>query len=332
MITVQDWIAAISEEDKHIAYVGEGMSETREFFLTGQEWQTYRDWAFHLDMAFDPESITTRDSRQVVQTTSDSTEHAETATVTTEAVTTKETYTVHNVQVEGYNLTDVASLDKTVEDNGVRLTWTVLRQHTQLPGKLWATIRAVGDDPQHIKKSAIMVFEVDPAIIATPAAMPPVSEFERMEAEMDALRQQSYAAAQQALQHADDAASAAEGAIQAVQQAEASVTAATQQIALATTAAEDATTAAQLAITAYTGAEHHAQAAKEAAEQIENSYQEAQGVLQAIVPRLLPTGAQTNEGNLLQMVNGTWTMVAVADSSVKTYVEQYIGEALGGEY
>lgn len=68
MITVQDWMASIPEEDKHIAYVGEGMSETREFLLCGSDWEKYINWAFHLDMAFDPESITTRDSRQVAQT------------------------------------------------------------------------------------------------------------------------------------------------------------------------------------------------------------------------------------------------------------------------
>ena len=33
MIKVQDWIATIPDEDKHIAYVGEGNSEQLTFLL-----------------------------------------------------------------------------------------------------------------------------------------------------------------------------------------------------------------------------------------------------------------------------------------------------------
>ena len=211
MIKVQDWIASIPEEEKHIAYVGEGRTEQREFLLCGEGWETYRDYGFHLDMAFDPVSITTRDCRQVVQTTVNSAEHKEEAGVTKDEVTTKETYTVCNQEVLGYDLTDVASLDKWVEQEGIRLVWTVLRQHTQLPGKLKATIRAVGEDPNCIKKSAMMVFEVEPSVAATPAAVPPISEFEQMELEMDALRQGAVDAAQEGMQHAMTATSAAQG-------------------------------------------------------------------------------------------------------------------------
>ena len=33
MITIQDWIAVIPEEDKHIAYVGENATEQRQYFF-----------------------------------------------------------------------------------------------------------------------------------------------------------------------------------------------------------------------------------------------------------------------------------------------------------
>ena len=41
MIKVQDWIASIPDEDKHIAYVDEGMSTQQEFLLCGKDWQKY---------------------------------------------------------------------------------------------------------------------------------------------------------------------------------------------------------------------------------------------------------------------------------------------------
>lgn len=44
----------------------------------------------------------------------------------------------------------------------------------------------------------------------------------------------------------------------------------------------------------------------------------------------LPEAEQ--DGMMLQMVNGAWTAVAVADSSIKTYIDDYINEALGGDY
>ena len=182
MIKVQDWIASIPDGDKHVAYVGEGKSETREFWLCGEGWEAYQNWSFHLDMAFDPESITTRESRQVVQTHSSSSQMKEEAAVNTEESVTKETYTVENEEVLNYSLTDIAPLEKRVGEDGIYLTWTVLRQHTMLPGKLWATLRAVDGTAQYIKKSAIMVFEVDAAICAIPAARPSISEMELIEA------------------------------------------------------------------------------------------------------------------------------------------------------
>lgn len=256
MIKVQDWIASIPEEEKHIAYVGEGQTEQREFLLCGKEWEKYRDYGFHLDMAFDPVSITTRDCRQVVQTTVNSAEHKEEAGVTKDEVTTKETYTVCDEEVLSYDLTDVAPLDKWVEQEGIRLTWTVLRQHTQLPGKLKATIRAVGEDPNCIKKSAMMVFEVEPSVAATPAAVPPVSEFQQMESEMDALRQGTVEAAQEGMQHAMTAASAAQGAADACTQAVGAAQAAQMS-------ADGAASAQQGAVQAQQDAAEHARRAEQ---------------------------------------------------------------------
>ncbi len=205
MIKVQDWVASIPDEEKHIAYVGEGLSEQREFLLCGTAWERYKDHSFHLDMAFDPASITTHDNRQVVQTTVNSTEQKEEYGVIIDEVTTKETYTVDNVQTTNHYLTDIAPLSKRVEEDGIHLTWTVLRQHTVLPGKLWATIRAAGSESGQVKKSAIMVFEVEAAICAVPSAVPPISEFEQMESEMDALRQQTVQAAKTAETAANEA-------------------------------------------------------------------------------------------------------------------------------
>jgi len=186
MIKIQDWMATIPDADKHVAYVGEGLSETREFFLCGDGWERYQDWSFHLDMAFDPESITTRDTRQVVQTISSSNQMKEEAAVNTEESVIRESYTVVNEAVTNHNLTDIAPLEKHVEAEGIRLVWEVLRQHTVLPGKLWATLRAVDSTAQKVKKSAVMVFEVDAAICAVPAARPAVSEMEQIEARVAA--------------------------------------------------------------------------------------------------------------------------------------------------
>ena len=263
MIKVQDWTASIPEEEKHIAYVGENMTEQREFLLCGEGWEKYKNWSFHLDMAFDPTSITTRDCRQVVQTTVNNVKHTEEVNVTEDSVTTKETYTVCDEEVLNYDLTDVASLDKWVEENGIRLTWTVLRQHTLLPGKLRATIRAVGEDRQTIKKSAMMVFEVEPSVEATPAAMPPVSQFEQMEAEMDALRQLGVEAAESAMASSVSAASAAQGAVQAQQAAAEAAESAMAGSVSAVSAAQGAVQAQQAAAEAQQAAAQHAEQAEE---------------------------------------------------------------------
>lgn len=38
------------------------------------------------------------------------------------------------------------------------------------------------------------------------------------------------------------------------------------------------------------------------------------------------------DGMILQMVDGTWTAVSVAESSIAAYIDKYISDALGGEY
>lgn len=47
---------------------------------------------------------------------------------------------------------------------------------------------------------------------------------------------------------------------------------------------------------------------------------------------LLPEVTTDDNDKILQVVNGVWTVVALADSAVATYVDDYINEALGGEY
>ena len=208
MIKVQDWIASIPDEEKHVAYVGEGKSVEKEFLLCGDGWEHYTEWTFYLDMAFDLESITKRDTREVVATTVDSWEMTEEGAVTTQETVTKESYTVHNEDRPDYYREDIAPLIKRVDKDGIHLIWTVLRQHTVLPGKLWATLRAVSGEIDEVKKSAIMVFEVDNAICALPAATPPISEMEQ-------IRQQAAAAKDAATAASDGANAAANRAYQA---------------------------------------------------------------------------------------------------------------------
>lgn len=46
----------------------------------------------------------------------------------------------------------------------------------------------------------------------------------------------------------------------------------------------------------------------------------------------LPTITDADNGKVLEVVDGSWTAVAVADSAVASYIESYIDEALGGDY
>lgn len=318
MIKVQDWVASIPDEEKHIAYVGEGLTEQREFLLCGDGWERYADYSFHLDIAFDPESITTRDSRQVVQTTFNSTEQKEEAGVIIDEVTTKETYTVDNVQTTNHNLTDIAPLSKVVAEDGIHLTWMVLRQHTVLPGKLWATIRAVGSESGQVKKSAIMTFEVESAICAVSAAVPPISEFEQMEREMDALRQQAVQAASTATNAADSALQAsasahtiADVALGRMYQAEAAAEQASKDANRATSAAEQAISAAASAqIAADATTNHVVQADKHRA--------------QAAIAAANATDAATRTSEYMQ-----GTVAAAQQAAVSTEGARYFSDAAG---
>lgn len=46
----------------------------------------------------------------------------------------------------------------------------------------------------------------------------------------------------------------------------------------------------------------------------------------------MPEVTEEDNGKILQVVNGVWGIVALADSAVKTYVDDYISAALGGDY
>ena len=213
MITIRDWIATIPDTDKHIAYVGEENSVFREFLLTGNDWKVYRNWTFYLDMAFDLSSVTKKDSKQVVTTQQDVTETVSENQTENNASTTepkanssemtgqtqvktstsgkKETYTVETVQVDAIAKTDVAYLTKQEREDGLYLRWKVEAQQTRLPGKLTATLRAMGLMGE-VKKSALMVFEVDPAVVAEPAAPINRNTFELMMDEMNTFVEAGY--------------------------------------------------------------------------------------------------------------------------------------------
>ena len=45
-----------------------------------------------------------------------------------------------------------------------------------------------------------------------------------------------------------------------------------------------------------------------------------------------PTVGAADDGKIYQVLNGKMSVVAIADSAVKTYIDTYINEALGGEY
>ena len=52
----------------------------------------------------------------------------------------------------------------------------------------------------------------------------------------------------------------------------------------------------------------------------------------ALGQRVTPEVTEEDESKMLQVVDGVWTAVSVADSSIKTYIDDYINEALGGDY
>ncbi len=187
MILLKEWIPYIPEEDKHIAYVGENGMQRREILLSCKDWKTYeKGFEFYLDIAFDLSSVTSEDQRQMVETQVGSTENISETVVKTNATTTETSYTVKDVQVDCASKTDVVHLAYRVEGGGVRLYWDISHEHTQLPGHLYCTLRAAHSDGR-VKKSGVMVFEVDPAVVATPAAKITDNEFRQMERAMQTL-------------------------------------------------------------------------------------------------------------------------------------------------
>ena len=219
MIVIKNWIATIPEEDRHLAYVGEHQTVTRQFLLTGKDWSRYQTWGFHLDMAFDLSSVTTRDQRRTEVVSTNSTEDVSEVQIRTQATTRKEQFTEEDVTVDCWSETDIASLEKEVNTEGILLTWRVHRQHVLLPGMLRATIRAVSAAGE-VKKSAMMLFDVEPAVAATAAAELPISQFEDMEMRINALLEEAIQNSLITDGYAEDAAMSKEQAQQAAQQAE----------------------------------------------------------------------------------------------------------------
>lgn len=340
MITIRNWIPIIPEEDKHVAYVGEGESVRRQFRMDSDGWQTYRDWTFYLDMAFDLSSVTTRDSRQVVTTQEDVTENVAETQVKTTATEKKETYTVDTVTVDAPARTDVALLRKHEDLQGILLTWFVLAQHTQLPGKLTATLRAVGPNGE-VKKSALMVFEVDPAVEATPAAVVPQSVHEQMLNEMSVYYQQGYTQAQTATGQAEAAAASAANAQTAAQQAQdeahraqdfadAVDVKAAQVVKNADMAADSQLRADSFAAAAEAAAARAAESELKAEEYTTLAYVavnqaiDARDQAQALVSELqenalLPSVTAADNGKLLQVVSGAWAAVAISNGNEVAY-------------
>lgn len=63
---------------------------------------------------------------------------------------------------------------------------------------------------------------------------------------------------------------------------------------------------------------------------------EAMGAIQQDITNLqnsaLPTVTTEDNDKILQVVNGKFEKVSLADSAVKTYIDEYINSALEGEY
>lgn len=65
---------------------------------------------------------------------------------------------------------------------------------------------------------------------------------------------------------------------------------------------------------------------------ITEAMNEAQTALTALAKQTTPAVTAADNGKVLQVVDGVWTAVTVADSTIKTYVDEYISSALEGEY
>ena len=55
-------------------------------------------------------------------------------------------------------------------------------------------------------------------------------------------------------------------------------------------------------------------------------------IYQTVPVQKLPPVSAMDNGKIVEVVNGVWTAVNVADSSVKTFVDEYISSALEGDY
>ncbi len=177
MIKIKDWVAVIPEEERHLAYVGEHETVTREFLLTEPGFGAY---SFYMDMAFDLSTVTTREvcQQQTVENFTDETMSETHATL--QERSTRESREVVEVAVDCDSPTDIAPLSKREEADGLHLVWQVLAQHTRYPGRLQATLRAVGPAGE-VKKTAVMHLTVGTAVAAQPAVPVSESEFQQME-------------------------------------------------------------------------------------------------------------------------------------------------------
>lgn len=181
MITITDWVADIPDEERQIGYVGENATRQVQFLLTDL---AYAEYTFHMDMAFDLSTVTTRGIKKMQTSEKETTHDGDESGSTNTSDETTESFTSTVEQVACDYPTDICSLQKTVRDDGILLTWTVLAQHTRLPGTLHAVIRALKNSTE-VRKTAIMTFEVADSVKATAAAAVPMSEFEEMERQMD---------------------------------------------------------------------------------------------------------------------------------------------------
>lgn len=57
-----------------------------------------------------------------------------------------------------------------------------------------------------------------------------------------------------------------------------------------------------------------------------------QTLQEVVIPNLLPTVTEEDKDKILQVVDGVWVKVTAENSVIKTYVEDYLNEALGGDY
>lgn len=261
MIIIKDWVAQVPEEERQLAYVGENETVVRELLLTDAGYEAY---IFYMDMAFDLSTVTAHQTHQEEKSDDVTTEVLAESGSTVTAQKSKESRTVTQTTVDCQSPTDIAPLEKRVAADGVHLLWTVLAQHTRLPGLLRATVRAVGPDGQ-VKKTSILHLTVGAAVAATPAVPVEKSEFEQMEqqlagrmetfrADITALSDEAAASAQaaalRAAEAAQDAQSAAAGAATATEKAASAAASATAAAASETKAAGSADTAAKKAAAA----------------------------------------------------------------------------------